>query len=147
MLEEGFLQRNVWQQDDTSERAFAAFCKVWGVGPKRAQKWVIKGRRTLDDVLQDGEEMASLGARERAGLLNASELAQRIPRKVGAQWPFNDVFVHIALHDTLLASTLSSDRTQPDSPRELWLAEQHVAMEVAARSCTCKARCTGVRRR
>lgn len=82
ILEEGFLQRNVWQQDDAAEKAFAAFCKLWGIGPKRAQKWVTKGLRTVEAVLQDSEEMASLGVRERAGVLNAEDLAQRIPRRV-----------------------------------------------------------------
>jgi hypothetical protein len=82
ILQDGFLQRNFEQQEDSEAVAFATFNSAWGIGPHRSQRWVAKGHRSIEDVLADQSEVAILASRERAGLVHAKDLNKRIPREV-----------------------------------------------------------------
>jgi hypothetical protein len=55
---------------------------MWGIGGRRAQRWIAKGYRTAGDVLADEDEVADLTSRERTGLVHAKDLAKRVSREV-----------------------------------------------------------------
>jgi DNA polymerase lambda len=82
ILSHGFLERTAALASDAKEVAFREFCSVWGLGPKRAQVWVDRGLRSLDDVRHSEECMSELSSRERTGLRHAEDFRIRIPRQV-----------------------------------------------------------------
>ena len=84
ILRHGFLEKTAALERDTAGVAYRHFCTVWGVGPRRAQVWVDRGLRTLDDIRNSEECMAELSSRERTGMRHAEDFRVRIPRQVCA---------------------------------------------------------------
>jgi hypothetical protein len=82
ILQNGFLERTAAMEGDAEAVAFRDFCLVWGVGPKRAQEWLDRGFRALDDVRNSPECMAELSSRERTGMKYHDDFKIRIPREV-----------------------------------------------------------------
>lgn len=82
ILREGELESNTERECDGEAVAVALFSSIWGVGPTKAQQWASKGHRSIADVIADPDIMNTVNKRERAGLVHAQDLAQRIPRAV-----------------------------------------------------------------
>lgn len=57
------------------ENTIALFQTIHGVGPKIAEKWYLKGWRTLDDIKID-----ELSHAQQIGFQNLTELKEKIPR-------------------------------------------------------------------
>ena len=75
------------------------FCKVYGIGPKKAQEFVNKGYRTLDDLRQHEEELTTA---MKLGLKYYDDIEERIPREeiVNYEKKINEVFTKIGMDDT-----------------------------------------------
>lgn len=70
------LRRLEYAQDSPLDRVLATFLKIYDVGTGRANKWISKGYRTLDDLKQK----ANLTPNQRIGIDHYDDLNTRIPR-------------------------------------------------------------------
>ncbi|CCC09399.1 hypothetical protein SMACR_05184 [Sordaria macrospora] len=70
------LRRLEYAQDSPLDHVLATFLKIYDVGTGRANKWISKGFRTLDDLKQK----ANLTPNQRIGIEHYEDLNTRIPR-------------------------------------------------------------------
>lgn len=70
------LARLTYAMNDPMSRVLALFLGVYGAGNSTADKWIAKGFKTLDDLLQ----RADLSYSQRIGIDHYDELNSRIPR-------------------------------------------------------------------
>ncbi|KAK3949272.1 hypothetical protein QBC32DRAFT_349550 [Pseudoneurospora amorphoporcata] len=70
------LRRLEYAQDSPLDSVLATFLKIYDVGTERANKWISKGFRTLDDLKQK----ANLTPNQRIGIDHYDDLNTRIPR-------------------------------------------------------------------
>ena len=112
ILRHGFLEKTAALQSDASGVAFRMFCSVWGVGPRRAQVWVDRGLRTLQDVRNSEQCMAELSSREKTGLRHADDFRIRIPRKVCCT-PLSKCMVERAAQPAYIPGRGGSGRVLP----------------------------------
>lgn len=75
------------------------FCKVYGIGPKKAQEFVNKGYRTLDDLRQHEEELTSA---MKLGLKYYDDIEERIPREeiVNYEKKIKEIHTKIGMENT-----------------------------------------------
>lgn len=95
ILQHGFLEKTLTLDKNPADVAFREFCSVWGVGPKKAQLWVNRGFRSLQDVRNCEESMSELTMRERTGLKHAEDFQIRIPRQVFTKCLFLRSLVYV----------------------------------------------------
>lgn len=70
------LARLTYALNDPMSRVLSLFLGIYGVGNLTADKWIAKGYRTLDDLLQ----RADLNYSQRIGIDHYDDLNSRIPR-------------------------------------------------------------------
>eukprot|EP01063_Lacrimia_lanifica_P015796 TRINITY_DN22463_c0_g1_i1.p1 TRINITY_DN22463_c0_g1~~TRINITY_DN22463_c0_g1_i1.p1 ORF type:complete len:372 (+),score=116.02 TRINITY_DN22463_c0_g1_i1:58-1173(+) len=78
ILETGQLRQLEEKKDDPIVKALATFTGVSGIGPVNARKYVDKGYRTLDDILQAKEPLTE---HQRIGIKHYDDLLVKIPRE------------------------------------------------------------------
>lgn len=70
------LRRLAYVQNDPTSKILVLFLGIYGVGKTTADKWIAKGFRTLEDLIQ----RADLNPNQRIGIDHYEDLNTRIPR-------------------------------------------------------------------
>lgn len=70
------LRRLKYVQNDPTSQVLTLFLGIYGVGKTTADKWIAKGFRTLEDLVQK----ADLNPNQRVGIEHYNDLNTRIPR-------------------------------------------------------------------